>query len=86
MLYGFLGFQPTVDGFALAPTLPKDWPSLSISDIRIHDYVLDITAEQSGRVRFGVQQSGSGPLTARIRNREIRVPVHSRGSEIEISP
>jgi hypothetical protein len=86
MLYGFLGIQPTMDGLVLAPTLPKDWPSLSISGIRVHDYVLDITAEQSGRVYFRVQQSGTEPLAARIGDREILIPVNSRGSEFELSP
>jgi len=44
MLYGFLGFQPTADGFSLSPRLPKTWPELTITNIRIHDCVIDITA------------------------------------------
>ena len=83
MLYGFLGFRPTIDGFAVDPTLPKDWPSLLISDIHIHDWVLDITAEQSGRVRFRMKQPGSRRLTARIRDREIFIPANSPGAEFE---
>lgn len=86
MLYGFLGFQPTVDGFVVTPRLPQDWPSLSITGIRIHDYVLDVTAERSGRARIHVQQSGAGPLTARIKNQEILFPVDSQGSVFEIWP
>lgn len=42
MIYGFLGLRPTADGFAIAPHLPKDWPSLTISRIQLHDKVLDI--------------------------------------------
>jgi hypothetical protein len=86
MLYGFLGFQPTADGFSLAPALPKDWPSLAISGIQIHDHVLDITAEQRGRVRVRVEKSGSGRLMARIRDQECLLPANSPGLQIEITP
>lgn len=50
MLYGFLGFQPTDDGYTVHPRLPKEWPSLTITGIRIGDEVLDITAHADGRV------------------------------------
>jgi hypothetical protein len=43
MLYGFLGLRPTADGFAIEPHLPKDWPSLTISRIHLHDKVFDFT-------------------------------------------
>jgi hypothetical protein len=45
MLYGFLGFRPTVDGCALAPRLPRDWPSLAVTRIHLHDHVLDVEAK-----------------------------------------
>ena len=50
MLYGFLGFQPTADGYTVHPQLPKDWPSLTITSIRIGNEVIDITAYADGRV------------------------------------
>ena len=43
MLYGFLGFKPTPGGCEIAPRLPKDWPSLTITRIHLHDRVMDIT-------------------------------------------
>ena len=49
MLYGFLGFRPTVDGFAIDPKLPSDWPSLTITRIHLHEHVLDVTADAAGR-------------------------------------
>lgn len=57
MLYGFLGFRPTADGFAINPKLPSDWPELTITRIHLHDHVLDIKATSDGRVLV----SGSGP-------------------------
>lgn len=45
MLYGFIGFKPTVDGCEIAPCLPKEWPSLTITRIHLHDHVLDVTAK-----------------------------------------
>jgi hypothetical protein len=43
MLRGFLGFEARPDGFALNPRLPRNWPSLTITRIRLHDSVLNIT-------------------------------------------
>lgn len=50
MLYGFLGFAPSAEGYTLQPCLPKDWPSLTVTGIHFHDQVLDITAKGDGRV------------------------------------
>jgi len=47
MLYGFLGFSPTADGFAINPRLPKDWPELTITRIHLHGRVLEITARDN---------------------------------------
>ncbi len=44
MLYGFLGFKPTSDGFKIDPRLPADWKELAITRIHWHDHVLDIRA------------------------------------------
>jgi hypothetical protein len=50
MLYGFLGFEPRGNGFAIDPKLPGDWPSLRISRIHLHDKVLGITSDRE-RIR-----------------------------------
>lgn len=50
MLQGFLGFQATAGGYQVHPRLPKDWPSLAITGIRLHDQLLDIVAHADGRV------------------------------------
>jgi hypothetical protein len=57
MLYGFLGFRPTIDGFAIAPRLPRDWAELTISRIHLHDHVLDVTGTRDG----GLKIAGTGP-------------------------
>jgi len=62
MLYGFLGFQPTADGFAIDPKLPKDWPSLTVTHIALHQHVLDITASRDGSVTI----TGKRPADATI--------------------
>jgi len=61
MIYGFLGLRPTADGFAIEPHLPKDWPSLTISRIHLHDKILDVT------VGTGTA-AGPDPLLATIPN------------------
>jgi hypothetical protein len=52
MLYGVLGFHPTVDGFAIAPKLPSDWPELTITRIHLRDQVLDVTATGDGGLKI----------------------------------
>ncbi len=48
MLYGFLGFQPTVDGFEVHPQLPTDWPELTVTRIYVHDRIVDVTGRADG--------------------------------------
>jgi hypothetical protein len=57
MLYGFLGFRPTCDGFAIAPRLPRDWPELTIAPIHLHDHVLELTVTRDGVLKI----AGTGP-------------------------
>jgi hypothetical protein len=68
MLYGFLGFQPTVDGFAIDPHLPADWPELAVSRIHLHDHVLDITVRQNGEVVVTDADAPREPLVIRVRD------------------
>jgi hypothetical protein len=58
MLYGFLGFHPTPDGFRIAPQLPADWPQLTITRIHLHSHVLDITASAKDKT---ITLAGTGP-------------------------
>lgn len=59
MLYGFLGFRPTVDGFEIAPQLPLKWSELTVTRIHLHDDVLDITATDEGGLKIkGMGKSG----------------------------
>ena len=44
MIYGFMGFNALSDGFEIYPNLPTDWELVTISNIRFHNQVLDITA------------------------------------------
>lgn len=48
MLYGFLGFQPTADGFEMHPRLPKDWPELTVTRVYLKDRIVDVTGRQDG--------------------------------------
>jgi len=58
MLYGFLGFRPTAEGCRIAPRLPSDWPSLSVTRIHLHDRVLDVSA--SGKEVVVTDRGGAG--------------------------
>jgi hypothetical protein len=52
MLYGFLGFHPTYDGFQISPHLPKDWPEVTVTQIHLHDRVIDVTADREAGVKI----------------------------------
>lgn len=62
MLYGFLGFEPRLDGFAIEPKLPADWPELSIGPIHFHDLVLSVTASEK-TIRLVTEGKPRGPLS-----------------------
>ncbi|MFM8496751.1 MAG: glycosyl hydrolase family 65 protein, partial [Planctomycetia bacterium] len=64
MLYGFLGFQPSAEGYRIEPRLPAGWPSLTVTGIRFHDQMLDVTAHADGRVDVE-----SAPAASLARNR-----------------
>ncbi|MFN3152469.1 glycosyl hydrolase family 65 protein [Bremerella sp.] len=61
MLYGFLGFQPTADGFSLQPKLPHDWPSLQVTRIAWADHVFDLKASQA-EIQLTFQKAGQTPV------------------------
>jgi hypothetical protein len=42
IINGFLGFKPRADGFEIDPKLPKDWKELEITQIHLHNIILDI--------------------------------------------
>lgn len=82
MIYGFLGFRPRLDGCLIAPRLPADWPSLTVRGIRLHDVVLDVTAE-AGRLRVSVQGQPRRPLHL-FTPGDPEAPIAIRGDLLEI--
>ncbi|GAB6185593.1 glycosyl hydrolase family 65 protein [Thermopirellula anaerolimosa] len=71
MLYGFLGFHPRGDGFALEPRLPDDWPELTIDRIRYQDVLLQITASRD-RIEIRSQGTLDQPLRLILPQRNWR--------------
>lgn len=65
MVYGFLGFRPSGDGFALRPQLPADWPSLAVTRIHVQNQVIDVTAA-AGRLTIHCRRAGTGPLRVEL--------------------
>ena len=50
MIDGFLGLQPRMDGLKIRPSLPKDWPSLTITRIAFQGAIYSITAAADGSI------------------------------------
>lgn len=84
MLYGFMGLQAGADGIALAPRLPKDWPSLTIAPVLAHDRVLEITAHQGGRVQITSLRGGGSPMLVRFGNLTAPLPAAAGQTTIEL--
>lgn len=61
MLYGFLGFEPGLDGFRMRPKLPSAWPSLTVTRVRYHGLVMDLTAHARG---YQIRVVGGKPVSA----------------------
>ena len=80
MLYGFLGFQPTVDGCTIAPRLPSAWPELSVEGILIHDQRIAVTASRSGGVRVRRTDAGSAALAITCSGTTHLLPVEADAS------
>lgn len=63
MLYGFLGFEPTPEGFRIHPHLPRDWPELTITRVHLHEMVLDITARADDAILLRSDRASELPVT-----------------------
>jgi hypothetical protein len=81
MLYGFLGFAPTPEGFRLHPCLPKDWPELTITRMHLHELVLDLTARADGTIL--VRSEGASDLPIIIELPEGTWSTKSPGARVE---
>jgi len=60
MMYGFMGFKPTIDGCEINPNLPGEWPELTITNVRLHGIVMDVKATKDAVELTG--RSGSGKI------------------------
>jgi hypothetical protein len=65
MLYGFLGFRPSADGFVIDPQLPGDWPGLTVTRIHLHRCVIDITV-RNNTVKVKVSGQPQKPIIAKL--------------------
>ena len=69
MLYGFLGFAATPEGFRLDPQLPKAWPELTITRIHLHEFVMDLTARADGTIVIRMENASALPVLIELPDR-----------------
>lgn len=74
MLYGFLGFEPTAEGCRINPQLPSVWPELTVTAIRIHDSLIDVTARRDGSVTVRRRAAGKSPLGIEAGRATVTLP------------
>jgi hypothetical protein len=84
MLYGFLGFTPTADGLSIDPKLPKDWPALTITGVRLHDCIFDVTAQRDGPVTIRTVLAGKNPLRVKKAGKTSALALGRVGAVTEI--
>jgi len=83
MLYGFLGFEPTAEGCRIAPQLPSAWPELTVTSIRIHDSLIDVTARRDGSVTVRRRVAGTSPLAIEAGGAAAALPPEA-GAEVTL--
>ncbi|HEU5117891.1 MAG TPA: hypothetical protein VFT74_14790 [Isosphaeraceae bacterium] len=66
MLYGFLGVEPKLGTLSIRPNLPSTWPSLTVTNVQINDWVVDLTGEKDAVV-VKVMRPGTQPLAVALR-------------------
>jgi len=66
MLYGFMGFEPTAEGFRIHPRLPKEWPELEITRVHLHDAVLDLKARADGSILIQADYASDLPIVVEL--------------------
>jgi hypothetical protein len=76
MLYGFMGFEPRLDGFELNPKLPTSWPSFKLTDIAFQDGVYDLFADHE---KVSITMKSGAP-------RKLTLILNGCKSEIKIKP
>lgn len=77
VLHGFAGIEPRVDGIAVHPCLPGDWPHLTVTRIAIHDLVLSATVADD-RITLACEGPAGGPFRV--------YPPEGRWSITSVSP
>ena len=86
LLYGFMGFSPTLDGFKISPQLPAAWPSLGIDRIAWRDMILSMVADRNS---IQIQKSAGEASLCCIQLPEndwkVAGPVESRGAVQSVS-
>lgn len=86
MLYGFLGFQPGADGFALQPALPSEWRELRIDRIRWREVTLDITTARDS-IRILKEGETEEPVVIHLPVRAWKITaVDTSGRRSELQP
>jgi len=83
MLYGFMGFHPTAEGFSVDPKLPKDWGGLTITRVHYHDAVMSLRTGGKGVV-VEVEEGKSGPVSIEFGGKVVRKEL-SPGVKIELN-
>jgi hypothetical protein len=73
MLYGFMGFEPTTEGFRINPRLPKEWPELKITRVHLHDAVLELTARADGSIMIRADQLSDVKIIAELPKRSWQI-------------
>ena len=84
MLYGFLGMTAEPTGFTFAPRLPKGWPLLTISRVRMHDHEVEVTAYANGRISLKTIVTGTNPVKIQLGTTTKMLEPLARGSVTEL--
>lgn len=92
LVYGFMGFEPRMDGFVIQPRLPSDWPSLRITSFWVHGLSGEIAAGKNWielKIESGLPRQEKiflAPGTWRLGEREWQIQDAEGFVELTLSP
>jgi len=73
MIYGFMGLQPGLTGIDINPSLPSDWPQLTITSIRWQSNLMDITVTSDNVIKVKVREGNADDIIKAIHSSKCKV-------------
>jgi hypothetical protein len=73
MIYGFMGLEAKLDKLIINPTLPSDWPELTITNIHWRENLIDLTATKDKTIKVKVHSGNPQEILSAIESSSFKI-------------